>query len=412
MTNRSIAFFVMRGASHVNPLRPLISGVAGRGITSYVFTDRRHRVDVERAGGTFVDLFAAYPLERADDESLPVPCRFVSFAARYAEDVLRDLEEMRPSLVVYDTHAVIGRVVGAALGVPYVAVCSGHNASPDRLPLLTSTVASIRISASCRRAVGTLRDRWGVDDASPFSFVSGLSPFLNVYPEPAAYLTEAERQGFEPVAFHGCLPTQEEIEARRLAGGPSYFDGDATALKVYASFGRVVRRYWPAETLGAARAISEAVAGMPDVCAVIDASSLGGPGPGAESVRALTNPNVSVRDDVDQWTILQEADVFVTHNGLNSTHEAILHRVPMVSYPFYWDQPALAEKCRSLGLAIPLTETLRGPVGADDAHTAFAELSSRREALRAALAEAREWEWQVIADRSSVLQRITDLIEA
>jgi UDP:flavonoid glycosyltransferase YjiC (YdhE family) len=102
--------------------------------------------------------------------------------------------------------------------------------------------------------------------------------------------------------------------------------------------------------------------------------------------------------------------VFVTYHGLNSTHEAIFHGVPMISYPFVFDQPALAEKCRLFGLAIPLTDAPLGRVTDRGVRAAFAELARSRESLRASLAVAREWELQAIASRDSVHRRIADLI--
>lgn len=407
--NPSVAFFVMSQIGHFHALRPLISGLAGRGLTPYVFTDRDYRIHVERAGGTFVDLFANRPLERADSESDPNPCRFVSFAGRYAAEILDELYEIQPSLIVYDQHAVIGRVVGVSLGIPYVTVCPAHNVTPDRLPELLASLSRISISTSCSRAVAVLQERYGLRDASPFSFASGLSPFLNVSGEPAAFLSEREKRALEPVAFHGCLRSAQEIASEPTAGGSRYFGGDEAVLKVYVAFGEVAWRYWPRQVLDALTVISDSLAGMPQVQALI---GLGGAEVGAEAVRALEKPNVSVTTYADQWNVLQEADAFVTHNGMKSTHEAIFHGVPMISYPFFWDQPALAEKCRALGVAIPLTGSPRSRLSEDDVNAAFTELSGRREALRAALAEARDWELQVIEGRESVLQRITDLIHA
>jgi hypothetical protein len=74
---------------------------------------------------------------------------------------------------------------------------------------------------------------------------------------------------------------------------------------------------------------------------------------------------VSIERDVDQWQILQEADLFVTHHGLNSTHRAIdrvLHRV-----------------------------------------------QQERERMLDALEAASTWEREVIAERPAVLERILDL---
>ena len=61
-----------------------------------------------------MDLFEKYPIELADDESHPAPCRYVTFAGHYAEEILDDLAKLGSSLVVHDAHAVIGQVAEPA----------------------------------------------------------------------------------------------------------------------------------------------------------------------------------------------------------------------------------------------------------------------------------------------------------
>ena len=407
MKKASVAFFSMPEEGHFRRLLPLISGVAGEGFTAHVFTHSRFRGHVERAGGQFVDLFGKYPLEAADDESLPVPCRFVSFAGHYAGQIFHDLERIRPALVIADTFAVIGRVVANRLGVPYVNVCAGHNVDPAVFGRLLLTDPRVRISPRCLRAVEILRSQYGLQEASPFSYVDGLSPFLNVYCEPPNYLTEAERRVFEPMAFYGSLPSIEEMEEGRGWSDPSPFGGESAHTRVYVSFGSVVWRYYAAEALAALQCLSDSFAGMEKVSAVI---SLGGASIDAPALRALAKPNVSVAASVDQWRVLQDTDVFVTHHGLNSTHEAIFHLVPMISYPFFWDQPALAEKCRQFGLAIPLASSPRGRVREEDVRAALAAFFKTRDSLRSSLAEARGWELRVIENRAAVVRQITGLI--
>jgi UDP:flavonoid glycosyltransferase YjiC (YdhE family) len=405
MKKASVAFFSMPEEGHFRRLRALISGVAGAGFTALVFTDSRYRDSIERAGGTFVDLFGEYPLEAADGESLPVPCRYVSFAGHYAGRILRDLERIRPSLVICDTFAVIGRLVANRLGIPFVNVCAGHNVDPAVFARLLESDPRVRVSPRCLRAVEMLRSRHGLQDASPFSYVEGLSPFLNVYCEPPNFLTETDRRVFEPVAFYGSLPPMEEIEEGRIRSGPSPFAGAPT--RVYVSFGGVVWRYYAAEALATLQSLSDSFAGMKELSAVI---SLGGARIEERSLQNLARGNVSVVSYVDQWRVLQEADVFVTHHGLNSTHEAIFHLVPMISYPFFWDQPALAEKCRRFGLAIPLADSPRGRVSAEDVHAALAVFFESRDSQRASLAEARGWELRVLENRNAVVRQITELI--
>lgn len=397
----------MAQQGHFSLLRPLIAALGGAGIESCVFTDSCFEPEVAAAGARFIDLFAGRSVDVADDRSDPRPCRYVSFAARYADEVVSDLRDIQPRLVVYDQFAVVGRVAATALGLPYVNVCPAHRVDPSRLDALLRSLPRVEVSDRCKAAVEKLRDRYAMPEASPFLYASALSPFLNVYCEPAAFLTDDERRAFAPVAFHGSLPPTEEIEARRRDQGASYFAPGGGKLKLYVSFGTVTWRYWPAQTLAAAESIADSVSKMADAQAVI---SLGGAQLQNGSLRALTYSNVSVHGYLDQWRALRDADAFVTHHGINSTHEAIASGVPMISYPIMWDQLALAEKCRQFGLAIPLTESVRGAVTATDLARALEQLERGRPTLDAALARAWSWEQDAIAGRASVLEQITDLM--
>jgi UDP:flavonoid glycosyltransferase YjiC (YdhE family) len=197
MTRSSVAFFCMPEIGHFHRLQSLISGLAGKHITVNVFTHRMFKPGVKRAGGVFFDLFSKYPLESVDSTSFPIPCRFVSFAAAYAGQVCRDVERTRPSLVIHDTFAVIGQVVATLLGIPRISVCAGHNLNPgDFLPLLKKD-PRVKISSGCLLAVKELRDHYGIADASPFSYISSLSPYLNIYCEPPEFLEEDKRKTFE-----------------------------------------------------------------------------------------------------------------------------------------------------------------------------------------------------------------------
>ena len=404
----TVAFFCMPEDGHFQRLRPLISGLADGGIEAHVFTHSKFGPQVARAGGIFFDLFSKYSLEQADDESIPVPCRFVTFAGRYAEDVRHDVEGINPSLIIHDTFAVIGPVIARLLGIPRVNVCAGHNMAPDRFLAALREDPRVKISPRCLHAVDVLRDSHGLADASPFSYVSSLSPHLNIYCEPPEFLDEGERDVFEPVAFYGSLPPLRGNSGKRRGIHSGFGPGSDRRLKVYVSFGTVVWRYYAADALRALNTLAATFAELDNVRVVI---SLGGAPIDSNLLAALARPNVFVESYVDQWSILQEANVFFTHHGMNSTHEAIFHCVPMISYPFFSDQPELAEKCRRFGLAIPLAGSLRGEFGKDEVRVALARLCEEGRSIGEALSRARDWEEAVIAQRPSVHLRIADLIE-
>lgn len=60
--------------------------------------------------------------------------------------------------------------------------------------------------------------------------------------------------------------------------------------------------------------------------------------------------NFIVKNFIPQISMLKQADVFVTHGGMNSVSEAMTFGVPMVVIPFVTDQPANAEQIEKLGL--------------------------------------------------------------
>ncbi len=395
---RRVALLCTPETGHFGRMRGIIAHIAAAGAEVAVFTHRRFQREVEALGGTFHDVYGRFPIEEADNESHPVSCRHVSHAGRFAEQVASELRALDPAVVVYDSFAVIGLVAARLLERPYVCVCSGHNLNPARFLEMLPRDPRVKLSPRCHEAVARLRERYGLADASPFSYVSTLSPHLNVYGEPPEYLDPVAREAFEPVAFFGSLA---KLDAPPPGRSPF---GDANGVRrIYVSFGTVIWRYYAQEALRALEALGEAFARRRDVRVLV---SLGG---NAAEVRGLASGNVLVEGYVDQWRALSEADLFVTHHGLNSTHEAAYWRVPMLSYPFFWDQPGLAAKCAELGVAVPLAREPRAPISAKDVDDALDRVDAQRDAMRRGLAAARSFEEQVLAGRAAVTRRILDL---
>jgi MGT family glycosyltransferase len=354
-------------------------------------------------GGRFFDLFTRYPVEAADAKSFPIPSRLVTYAAVYAERLTDEVAALGPGLIVYDTFAVVAPLIARRLGVPYVNVCAGHAAVPPRVIAELRQDPRVAISAECWAAVKRLKEVHGMSGANPFSFVETQSPFLNLYCEPREFLGEEDRAAFEPIAFFGSL-APDLWDARPMEVFPRARRG----LKVYVSFGTVIWRYYEAVALAALAVISRVFADL-DADVVI---SLGRRKLEAAARASLEGPNVRVVDYTDQWAVLREADVFITHHGLNSTHEAIFHEVPMISYPFFGDQPAQAHCCQHLGLAVPLASAPQAAVERSALVGALKRLAEDREGFAARLAEARSWELRTIADRGAVIDRVLALTEA
>merc|ERR1712039_19105 len=68
--------------------------------------------------------------------------------------------------------------------------------------------------------------------------------------------------------------------------------------------------------------------------------------------------NLLVRQAVPQLEVLQRCDVFITHGGANSMHEALSSKVPMLVVPVFGDQPLNADAIAKCGAGIAFRNPL------------------------------------------------------
>jgi MGT family glycosyltransferase len=394
--NKPIVAFCMGGTGHVQALLPVVAGLCGRNKTVYVLSDSEFRGKFESVGARFLDLYHDRSIEAVDNTSRPIPSRYVTFAAAYADNIARQVAELDPAFILYDLFAVVGSVVARALNLPYISVCPNHAPVPVRVLESLRHDPRVATSEACLRAVSHLRNAYGITNASPFSYTDNLSPYLNVYGEPEEFLTADDRTAFEPIAFYGVLLPPANQVTKQI---------DQHNRKIYVSFGTVVWWYFSDRALAALKVITE-VFSKHDVELFV---GLGGQTLSDSARKSLEAPNVRLIDYADQYRMLANADAFITHHGLNSTHEAIFQEVPMLSYPFFGDQPALAHRCQELGLALALGTAPQAPLDPEQLNKAWQRIIDQLSEFRKRLAEARRWEQRTIDSREMVLDRILSI---
>ncbi len=397
-----VAVFCMPLRGHFNRLTSIIGGLSRVGARVDVYTHRDFQAEVYRCGARFHDLFAEVAVEDLDATSIPTASRFVSFAGAHASRLVHVLERARPRMIVYDSFAIIGWVVARLLDVPSVCICAGHNRLGQHAVAERMRTGPVRISKACEEAVGRLH-HLGLTDIDAFSYLDCASRHLNVYCEPPHFLKPSERAPFEPLVFYGSLDPGVASH-RALDGHAAWRRARSRRSRIYVSFGTVV---WTIRANAARRALWTLcdVLGQLGTCDVL--ISLGGT-PNAPFGTFGLPDNVQVEDYVDQWSVLSETDLFVTHQGLNSTHEAIFHRVPMVAHPFFGDQPALAQRCEELSLSVRMMDLSKEVSDAREVRSFLTAAldESRSDESRMCRDTARQWEVEVMNQRPIVLEQI------
>ena len=267
--------------------------------------------------------------------------------------VCRELEEFQPDVVVSDSVCFWGKLFARKLGIPYVCstttfAFNQHSAQmmkPKAGEMLRSLLGIPRIG----RKMALLRQH-----GYPVEKVTDL--LQNDNETNTIVYTSRE---FQPMA--------ETFSERYAFVGPSVAEsGDEPAPGksrplVYVSLGTVMhdRRQF-------CRSCAAALADM-NVDAVLSMGT-------AENLEALGQlpPHIQAAERVDQLAVLRQADVFLTHCGMNSASEAIWYGVPTVLDPQQSEEAAVADRMEELGLGLRLKSE-------DPAHI--------REALERVLAE-------------------------
>ncbi|HEX5596698.1 MAG TPA: nucleotide disphospho-sugar-binding domain-containing protein [Micromonosporaceae bacterium] len=260
------------------------------------------------------------------------------------DDCLAVARDFAPDLIVYDFCALEGHLVGRILGIP--AWCSipglmGPLTHSDFLADSLCSSANQRALAAIERRFGLVVERSGIEVISNCLHMPGELNLVWSYPSvtPANFLGNRKNARYRFVGYLGDGYTRRS----RSNGRPT----------VYLSFGtEVMDNLWPsqAETRAGVR---RCVAGLAELwraepLKVVFVTQ-------GRQVLAEYPDNWTVCDKVDQQATLSRSDVFVTHGGSNSFHEAILLQVPMVVVPFFGDQVLVARRVEELGIGVDLT---------------------------------------------------------
>jgi MGT family glycosyltransferase len=341
---RHALVFNIPAHGHVNPTLPVIQELIRRGhrVTYYAMTPFREQITA--AGGDFqayeslVDDLDAF----FDPEMLHAPSMgtLVSGLMEACEVLLpRLLARVRqdpPDYIVHDFMCLWGRYLAARLGIPAVMTIPIYPVAPQGRPPLNWPLLreSLKILADLPalirfwRAAGRVSRTYDVERPGPFDVFTHAGD-LNIV--------------FTSRYFHA---QGDAFDARFVFVGPSIAPRDevldfsldfAPGPLVYVSLGTVF-----GDKPAFFRTCFAAFGGT-DTRVVLSV------GQHTDIARLAPIPeNIVVRRYVPQLEILKQADVFITHGGMNSVSEGLSYGVPLVVIPQAVDQFLIAQRVAAL----------------------------------------------------------------
>ena len=341
----TIVFFCIPAHGHTNPTLNVGRELTARGHRAVYYSYDDFREKIEDAGAEFIScngFDAQMHLTREEGakvgSDLALSARvLVDTTLALDEPVCRQMEQLKPDCIVADSMAVWGKAVAKKLGIPYVCSTTtfafnreSAKIMPHSLKETLSMITSMgKVNAQVKRLkqrgypVKSILDLIGSDETvHTVVYTSPLfQPCAETFPEHFAFVGPSIR------------PARSEVEK--------------TGEKlVYISMGTVNNDMLPLY-----QACIEAVKGthwqvILSVGDQVDAGKL-----------QKLSENVFVHSTVDQIAVLEKADAFLTHCGMNSASEGLYFGVPLVMLPQTSEQGGVAARVEQLGAGLRLKKT-------------------------------------------------------
>ena len=341
---KTIVFFCIPAYGHTNPTLNVVRELVKRGHRVFYYSSNSFRQIIEDTKATFISL-DEYDLEhKLKPEDAARIGKDIAFSTRIIVDttlalndrVLNDMQKIKPDCIVYDSMAYWGKAVAMKLNIPYV--CS------------TTTFAFNRYSAK------TMKQK----PAEIFNFLFSM-------PETGRQIKRLKDKGYPiknvldlisndentpTVVYTSSLfqPYSETFNDSFAFVGPSIRPKTSDFIKkkeklIYISMGTVnnnmIKLY---------RKMIEAFADI-DYQVLISI--------GNSTDRKALEPvpeNIEIYNSVDQIAVLEKADLFISHAGMNSVSESLYFGVPLILLPITAEQKAVATRVTQLNAGIILED--------------------------------------------------------
>ena len=337
-----IVFFCIPAHGHTNPTLGVVRELICRGHEVFYYSYNMMREKIESTGATFISCDEYDQEQRLDAKDAVRVGKDWAFSTQILVDttlalddtVCEHMRELNPDCIVADSMAVWGKAVALKLGIPFVSS--------------TTTFAFNQYSAKIMKQ--SLRQMFGMI----FSMTKINKNIKRLqekgYPVKSVLDIIQNDNNTDTIVYTSpeFQPCSETFSDKYVFVGPSIrpieniFEKKSDKL-IYISMGTVIN-----DSTEFYKKCIEALANkkyqvIMSVGNLINIEDLG-----------AVPYNITISRFVDQIAVLSQADVFLTHCGMNSVNESLYYKVPLVMYPQTSEQDGVATRVEQLGAGIRL----------------------------------------------------------
>lgn len=362
-----IVFFCIPAHGHTNPTLGVVRELISRGHQVWYYSYNIMREKIESTGASFVscdDYDMEQKLTPRDAVRVGKDLAFstqilVDTTLALDDKVCSDMEQLNPDCIVADSMAVWGKAVAMKLGIPFVSSTTTFAFNQHSAKIMKQSISDLikmifsmpKISKHIKRLqdkgypVKSVLDIIQNDDNTHTVVYTSpeFQPYSDTFSDKYAFVGPSIRPATDIIE-----KTKEKL--------------------IYISMGTVNNDMLPLYK----RFISALADTNYQV--IMSVGSL-------VSVEKFGNlpENISVFLHVDQIAVLQRADLFISHCGMNSVNESLYFGVPLIMLPQTSEQSGVAERVHQLGAGVKLDKTDSASI-LNTINEVFADSSYRKNA--------------------------------
>ncbi|MBQ7954604.1 MAG: glucosyltransferase [Lachnospiraceae bacterium] len=340
-----IVFFCIPAHGHTNPTLGVVKELVNRGHQVWYYSYNMMREKIESAGATFVSCDDYDMEQKLTPKDAARVGKDLAFSTKILVDttlalndhVCAEMERLQPDCIVADSMAVWGKAVAMKLSIPFVSSTTTFAFNKHSAQIMRQSIGElfkmIFSMPKINKDIKRLQD-------NGYPVKSVLDIIQNDDNTHTVVYTSPEFQ-----------PFSDTFSDKYAFVGPSIRPAAGETEKtheklVYISMGTVNNDMLPLY-----HRFIEAL-GKTDYQVILSVGNL----VPLENFSGLPD-NISVFSSVDQISVLQKADAFISHCGMNSVNESLYFAVPLIMLPQTSEQSGVAERVSQLAAGLKLQKT-------------------------------------------------------
>lgn len=340
-----IVFFCIPAHGHTNPTLGVVRELVSRGHQVWYYSYNIMREKIESAGATFVSC-DDYDMEQklTPKDSVRVG-KDLAFSTKILVDttlalddkVCEDMKRLKPDCIVADSMAVWGKAIAIKLGIPFVSSTTTFAFNQYSAKIMKQGIGElVRMLISMPKITKNIKRLQ--DKGYPIKSVLDI-----IQNDDNTHTIVYTSSDFQPCA--------DTFSDKYVFVGPSIRPATDKIVKtkeklIYISMGTVNNDMMPLYKTCITTLADTEYQVIISVGNLVSINEFG-----------KMPENISVYEHVDQIAVLQTADIFLSHCGMNSVNESLYFGVPLLMLPQTAEQGGVAERVRQLGAGIKLKKT-------------------------------------------------------